>query len=600
MVGLQIEKNLPIVKDVYEAGNMIGNHTFTHHNVAENSSDRTYMELRLTRLLIESITGNSTILFRAPYNADSDPSGAEELIPLVEARRQNYLDVGESIDPEDWEPGITADQIFQRVIKGVEQGNGHIILLHDAGGDTRKETVKALPRIIEYLQQHGYTFISLPQYLQKSPSQLMPPIPKGKEYYAMQANLTLAEAFYHVSNFISALFIVFLALGIGRLLFMLVLVIKERKRNRELPNDMPAQAPLVSIIVPAYNEEVNAVNTLRNLLKQDYPNFNIIFVDDGSKDATFKCVTEAFGDHPKMLLLTKENGGKASALNYGISHTDAEYVVCIDADTQLYHDAITFMMRHFFADTTGRVGAVAGNVKVGNRMNMLTNWQAIEYTTSQNFDRQAYSAINAITVVPGAIGCFRRSAILDAGGLTTDTLAEDCDLTIRILKKGYLIENENHAVAMTEAPEKLRQFMKQRTRWSFGVMQTFWKHRNAMFLKRYKGLGLWALPNMLVFQFLIPTFSPIADVLMIVGLFSGNIVKVLLYYLIFLLVDGSISIMAYLYERDRLWTLFWIIPQRLCYRWIMYIVLFRSYKKAIKGELQQWGVLKRTGKVKNI
>jgi cellulose synthase/poly-beta-1,6-N-acetylglucosamine synthase-like glycosyltransferase/spore germination protein YaaH/peptidoglycan/xylan/chitin deacetylase (PgdA/CDA1 family) len=600
MVGLQIEKNLPIVKDVYEGGHMIGNHTFTHHNVAENSPDRTYMELRLTRLLIESITGNSTILFRAPYNADSDPSGAEELIPLVEARRQNYLDVGESIDPEDWEPGITADQIFQRVIKGVEQGNGHIILLHDAGGDTRKETVKALPRIIEYLQQHGYTFISLPQYLDKSPRQLMPSIPKGKEYYAMQANLTLAEAFYHVGNFISALFIVFLVLGIGRLLFMLVLVIMERKRNRELPHDMPAQAPLVSIIVPAYNEEVNAVNTLRNLLKQDYPNFNIIFVDDGSKDATFQRVTDAFKDHPQMLLLTKENGGKASALNYGISHTDAEYVVCIDADTQLYHDAITFMMRHFFADTTGRVGAVAGNVKVGNRMNMLTNWQAIEYTTSQNFDRQAYSAINAITVVPGAIGCFRRSAILDAGGLTTDTLAEDCDLTIRILKKGYLIENENHAVAMTEAPEKLRQFMKQRTRWSFGVMQTFWKHRNAMFLKRYKGLGLWALPNMLVFQFLIPTFSPIADVLMIVGLFSGNIVKVLLYYLIFLLVDGSISIMAYLYEHDRLWTLLWIIPQRLCYRWIMYIVLFRSYKKAIKGELQQWGVLKRTGKVKNI
>lgn len=153
---------------------------------------------------------------------------------------------------------------------------------------------------------------------------------------------------------------------------------------------------------------------------------------------------------------------------------------------------------------------------------------------------------------------------------------------------------------MTEAPEKLRQFMKQRTRWCFGIMQTFWKHRGEMFKRRHKGLGLWALPNMLLFQFIIPTFSPIADLLMILGLFTGNIGKVLLYYCIFLVVDASISIMAYLYEHERLWGLLWIIPQRLCYRWIMYVVLFGSYLKAIKGELQQWGVLKRTGTVKNI
>ena len=600
MVGLQIEKNLPVVKQVYEDGNLIGNHTFTHRNVATNSPERTYMELRLTRLLIESITGNSTILFRAPYNADSDPSGLEELIPLIEARKQNYLDVGESIDPEDWEPGITADQIFNRVIKGVKQGNGHIILLHDAGGDTRKETIKALPRIIEYLQKKGYKFITLPQYLGRSKAQLMPPIPKGEEYYAMQANLTLAEAIYNVGNFIAALFILFLIIGMGRLLFMLVLTIRGRKRTILLTGAIPADAPLVSIIVPAYNEEVNAVSSLNNLLKQDYPNFNIVFVDDGSKDETYKRVCAAFTGHPRMSLLTKSNGGKASALNYGIAHTDAEFVVCIDADTKLYPDAISIMMRHFFADKEGKVGAVAGNVKVGNQCNMLTRWQAIEYTTSQNFDRLAYSAINAITVVPGAIGAFRKSAIENAGGLTTDTLAEDCDLTIRILKTGYVIENENRAVAMTEAPEKLKQFIKQRTRWCFGVMQTFWKHRGAMLVPKYKGLGMWALPNMLVFQFIIPTFSPIADVLMFLGLFSGDVLKVLLYYFIFLLVDASISIMAYLHEHERLWVLLWIIPQRLCYRWIMYVVLFKSYKKAIKGELQTWGVLKRTGKVKDI
>ena len=170
---------------------------------------------------------------------------------------------------------------------------------------------------------------------------------------------------------------------------------------------------------------------------------------------------EAFDGNPKMKILTKPNGGKASALNYGIAHTDAEYVVCIDADTKLLPDAVSIMMRHFFADKDCKVGAVAGNVKVGNQRNMLTRWQAIEYTTSQNFDRQAYAYINAITVVPGAIGAFRRQTIEEAGGFVMDTLAEDCDLTIRIIKAGYRIENENAAVAMTEAPEKLKQFMKQ-------------------------------------------------------------------------------------------------------------------------------------------
>ena len=600
MVGLMMEKNLPLVRKVYEDGNLIGDHTFTHHNVAANSPQRTYMELRLTRMLVECITGRSTILFRAPYNADSDPSGNDEIVPLVEASKQNFIDVGEAVDPEDWEPGVKAETIFERVVKGVEHGHGHIILLHDAGGNTRKETVKALPRIIEYLQQKGYRFITLDQYLGRSKDQLMPSVPKGEEYYAMQANLTLAEGLYAAGNFITALFIIFLVLGLGRLVFMYVLVGKERKKERALEAslaNMPAQQPKVTIIVPAYNEEVDAVSSLENLLNQDYPNYDIVFVDDGSKDNTYNKVKTALGTNEKIHIYTKPNGGKASALNFGIAHTDAEFVVCIDADTKLRSNAVSMLMRHFFADKEGRVGAVAGSVKVGNTVNVLTKWQAIEYTTSQNFDRMAYAAINAITVVPGAIGAFRRKAILDAGGLTTDTLAEDCDLTIRVNKAGYRVENENGAIALTEAPEKLGQFIKQRTRWCFGIMQTFWKNRAAMFHPKYKGLGLWALPNMLVFQFIIPTFSPLADVLMVVGLFTGNIGKVLLYYLLFLLVDASISIMAYLHEHERLWGLFWIIPQRLCYRWIMYVVLFKSYIKAIKGELQSWGVLKRTGSV---
>lgn len=605
MVGIQMEKNLPWVKKVFDAGNLIGDHTFTHHNVAENSPQRTYAELRLTRLLIESCTGYSTVLFRAPYNADSDPSGNDELLPLAEARKQNFIDIGEAVDPNDWQPGVTADQIYHRVIDGVEKGDGHIILLHDAGGETRKPTITALPRIINTLQKKGYKFITLDEYLGRSKAQLMPAIPKGKEYYMMQANLTLAEFIYNFSSFIDACFILFLLLGLARLVFMWCLMLKESRHKRRvregLKSNKPVKYPLVSIIIPAYNEEVDCLSSVKAQLDQDYPDYNIVFVDDGSKDHTYSRMMETFGNNPKVKILRKKNGGKATALNYGIEQTDAEFVVCVDADTKLRRNALSLLMDHFFADKEKKTGAVAGNVKVGNECNILTRWQAIEYTTSQNFDRMAYSSINAITVVPGAIGAYRRKAVADAGGLQNDTLAEDCDLTIRILRAGYRIENENDAIAMTEVPEKLSQFIKQRTRWCFGIMQTCWKNRDALFNKKYKGLGLWALPNMLLFQFIIPTFSPMADVLMILGLFTGNLYKVVLYYILFLLIDGSLSIMAYIREKEKnLWKLLLIIPQRLCYRWIMYIFLFKSYKKAIKGELQSWGVLKRTGNVGKI
>ncbi|WP_321424216.1 polysaccharide deacetylase family protein [uncultured Bacteroides sp.] len=603
VVGLQAEKNLPLIKRIYDEGNLIGNHTFTHRNVANNTPERTFIELKLTRLLIECITGHSTILFRAPYNADSEPASMEEIVPVAWAREQNYLDVGETIDPEDWQVGIKANTIFIRVVKAVEQGRGHIILLHDAGGDTRAETVKALPMIIEYFHKKGYTFTTISSILDKDKQELMPEVPKGNGYYVMQANLALASITYWATNFLTSLFIIFIIMGIARLTFMMILTIRERHKNRSIIYDekLLENAPLVSIIVPAYNEEVNAVSSLNNLLKQNYPNFNIIFIDDGSKDETYKRVCDALSTNEKIRIFTKPNGGKASALNFGIGQTDAEYVVCIDADTKLYPNAVSLMMLHFLDKKNERnVGSVAGNVKVGNQINLLTKWQAIEYITSQNFDRLAFANINAITVVPGAIGAFKKAAIDEAGGFTTDTLAEDCDLTIRILKAGYTIENENKAIAMTEAPEKTKQFIKQRTRWSFGVMQTFWKHRDTLLDKKFKGLGIWAMPNILIFQFIIPFFSPLADLFMLFGIFTGNAERIGFYYLIFMLVDISISVVAFIFEGEKVTKLIWIIPQRFCYRWIMYVVLFKSFRKAIKGELQTWGVLKRSGNVADL
>ncbi len=598
VVGIEAENNIPLVKRIYNEGHEIGNHSFTHPNLAKVSKQRALLEMDATRLLIECITGHSTIMFRAPYNADAQPEKMEELIPVALSRTRNYLTIGENIDPEDWEADevshFNADSVFNRVIRLRDRGN--IILLHDAGGD-RTATVQALPRIIEYLHKNGYTFITVADLLKKKRDDMMPPVPEGSGYSVLQFSSFIAEIGYYFGRIFYALFIIFLVMGTFRLVMMLLLSILQRRKEKSAAITPFIGTPLVSIIVPAYNEEVNAVNSVRNLLAGDYPNFNIVFVDDGSNDQTYEKVKKAFATETKVQVFTKQNGGKASALNHGIALTEAAFVICIDADTQLLPNAVSKLMGHFTSD---KIGAVAGNVKVGNEVNILTRWQSIEYISSQNVDRKAFAFLNAITVVPGAIGAFRKIAIEDAGGFSTDTLAEDCDLTIRILRCGYQIDNENKAIAMTEAPETMNQFMKQRFRWTFGVMQTFWKNRDALFNLNYKALGWLALPDILLFKYIIPLFAPMADLLMLIGILTGNAEKIGIYYLVFMLVDAAIASLAFFFEKEPLWKLVWLLPQRLIYRWLMLIVLFRSYRRAIKGELQHWGVLKRTGNVKDV
>jgi len=253
------------------------------------------------------------------------------------------------------------------------------------------------------------------------------------------------------------------------------------------------------------------------------------------------------------------------------------------------------------------VGAVAGNVKVGNEVNMITRWQSIEYITSQNFDRSAFDLLNCITVVPGALGAFRKSAVVKAGWFTMDTLAEDCDLTMRMLREGYVVRNCTEAVSLTEAPETMQQFLKQRFRWSFGVMQCFWKHRDAVFNPTYKNLGMVALPNILIFQMILTFLAPLADLVLVfsliaaaLGVIPASINHIVFYYMIFTLVDVAGAALAFAFEKEDYRKLVWMIPQRLIYRQLMYYILLKSFNKAIKGELQGWGALKRTGNVKQL
>ncbi|MEO5908574.1 MAG: bifunctional polysaccharide deacetylase/glycosyltransferase family 2 protein, partial [Ginsengibacter sp.] len=612
VIGINAEQNIPILKREYTDGFEIGNHTFTHHNIAEMSLSRAALEMKLTRLLIESVTGHSTILFRAPYNADSEPESYEELAPIQRSRDENYLTINESIDPNDWAVGVSADSIFERVVRQVASTNASIILLHDAGGETRQATVDALPRIIDYFKKQGYVFSSVSDLMGKTRDEVMPRVADSRDRWTRKFNFFLAETAYWSGQILFTLFIIGILLSVGRMIIMAILAsIQKRKEENLNPVAFPVYLlgekniyPLVSIIVPAYNEEINSIRTVNSLLAQDYPEIEIIFVDDGSIDKTFLNVNETFKDNPKVFVFTKMNGGKASALNLGIEKSKADFVVCIDADTQLKSDAVTLLMKKFDQEN---VAAVAGNVKVGNEVNMITRWQSIEYITSQNFDRRAFDLLNCITVIPGAIGAFRKDAILIAGGFTTDTLAEDCDLTMRLLRNGNIIRNCTAAISYTEAPETFKQFLKQRFRWSFGIMQCFWKHRDTIFNKKYKNFGMIAMPNILIFQIILPILAPLADIILVLSLLAASfgivvasIPHIILYYLIFTLVDIAGAALAFAYEKENHLKLIWMLPQRLVYRQMMYYILIKSFNKAIKGELQGWGALKRTGRVKEV
>ena len=595
VVGSMAEKNISILRREYEEGYEIGNHTFFHPDISTIGLQRVNLELNATRKLIESVTGRSTILFRPPFNADAEPQTLAEVIPVAESRRQSYITIGESIDPWDWQPGVTADSIIARTIR--QKDAGSMLLLHDAGGDTREETVKALPGIIHFFKSHGYKFSTIADVLHKNKADLMPPIRDDANSGIMGTLYDIfIQGFFYGNWFLLYLFLSAIFLAIGRIVLIGVLAVRQYYEDKKEKTGRLGDKQLapVSIIVPAYNEEVTAIKTIQSLLKIDYPHFEILFIDDGSTDKTYELVNAAYGHHPLVKVLTKPNGGKASALNFGIAHAQYDFAVCIDADTQLKNDAVYHLMTYF---TDDEIGAVAGTVKVGNENNMITRWQSIEYITAQNMDRRAFDLINSITVVPGAIGAFRKTAIFQAGGFTSDTLAEDCDLTMRILKQGFIIKNCAEAIAYTEAPETLSALLKQRFRWSFGVIQSFWKNRSALFNKKYKFFGMVGMPNILIFQIILPLFSPLADLMMIIGLFGDKPGKILTYYIAFVLIDFLVAIIAFRMEKEDYKKLVYIVPQRFIWRQLMYYVLFKSIRKALKGELSGWGVLKRTGNV---
>ena len=602
VIGGNVERRPGIMRRIVREGHEFGNHTWSHPNLGLVAPFLVRLEIAANARLLEAILNRRTVFFRPPYFGDAEPTSADELVPVQIASDMGYITAGVHIDSDDWKnPPPT--MIVRTVLELRERGN--VVLLHDGGGD-RTNTLAALGPLIDSLHARGDTLVLLSTLAGVPHDEAIFPLPPRSTAQRL-IELGTFGAVGVVEWLIYWVFLAAVILGTARIVFVLALAWRQRLKGT--PRDIQF-APAVDVLVPAYNEDKVIVRTIDSLLAQKYAGvLRVVVIDDGSPDETFEVARRAFAHDPRVEVLRKPNGGKASALNVGLAHSKAEIVVCLDADTIFEEETITCLVEPFVDPA---VAAVAGNAKVGNRVNLVTRWQALEYITSQNTDRRAFSLLDCITVVPGAVGAWRRTAVAEVGGFSDDTLAEDQDLTIALSRRGHRIGYAEDAIAWTEAPDTLRALAKQRFRWSFGTLQCAWKHKGALFRPRYGTLGSVALPNTWLFQLGFSALSPLADLLFGWSLIAVGVARwqhgntyaletlenVLFYYSLFLLVDWIGAMLAFMMEpgEDKALTL--LIPlQRFAYRQVMYFVVVKSFAAAMRGGMVGWGKLERKATV---
>jgi cellulose synthase/poly-beta-1,6-N-acetylglucosamine synthase-like glycosyltransferase/peptidoglycan/xylan/chitin deacetylase (PgdA/CDA1 family)/spore germination protein YaaH len=594
MVGANMENHPAIVRRILAEGHMIGVHTYSHPNIAQVSDERAHLEFNATQRLIESITGHGTILFRPPYNADTNPHEPDELVPIKLAQAMGYVTVTEDIDPEDWaEPGVGV--MLERIKRGRMEG-ANVVLLHDAGGD-RSQTVAALPAIIDYLTGRGDRLLPLPELVGIPVEQLMPVVPSGQQPLTRMISEGGFTAIHEITNFFWAFMIVATLLTVLKTLAVSWLAIRSRRFDRAEPAAATdASTPPVTVLIAAYNEAKVIGETLRAVVNTLYAGpMEIIVVDDGSQDETGAIVAALAQQDPRIRLITQVNRGKAVALRTGLAAAQHAIVVTLDADTQFTPHTIGHLVHPF---TDPAVGAVSGRARVGNPRTLFARFQSLEYTCGFNLDRRAYHQLDCITVVPGAVSALRLAAVQEAGGISTETLAEDTDLTLALHRCGYRICYAPRAIAYTEAPETLRTFAKQRFRWAFGTLQCLWKHRELLFHPRFRALGWFSLPSAWFFNIFLVALGSIIDLILLVSLVVSPANALLYcYFFIFLAADLVLAAVACLVERESLAQIWLVLPMRFVYRPVLNFVVIRAILRALKGVWVGWGKLDRMASV---
>ncbi|WP_431027074.1 glycosyltransferase [Lysinibacillus sp. LZ02] len=396
--------------------------------------------------------------------------------------------------------------------------------------------------------------------------------------------------------FIAYLFFT-IVLGFVRMFIIYIFCFKQHRKNKVLTeyrkinkNHLRNFRPSVTVIIPVYNEEVVIRRTVRAILKSDYPVAEILIVDDGSTDQTAEIATKIFHLWDKVKVIKKVNGGKSSALNLGFKQAIGDIVITIDADTVFHKSTISHLVDSF---SDPRVAAVSGNCKIGNIINQITLWQHIEYVTANQLEKRAFEELNCITVVPGSNSAWRKSVVQKLGYYHKDTLAEDSELTLRILNAGYKIVYEDRAISYEECPETVRDFIKQRNRWSYGILQVAWKHKKNILTSSNKTLKYFAVPSLL-FSYLLFLTSPLIDFIFIAAILSGTS-SIYLFALLFYLTDFLNSFIAFKMGKEKMKPLMWVFIQRIGYRYLLAYVTWTAVIRAFRGRQVGWRKLNRSG-----
>ncbi|GAA2290176.1 glycosyltransferase [Streptomyces kunmingensis] len=584
VTGTMASRHPGLVRRMVAEGHEVGLHTFNHPDLSYQSTKRIDWELSQSQLALEGAAGVRTSLFRPPYSSFADAMDDASWPVTKYIGSRGYITVVNNTDSEDWKrPGV--DEIIRRATP--HDGKGAIVLMHDSGGN-RAQTVAALDRFLPTLQGDGYKFRNLTEAL-GTPSAHTPV--SGLELWKGRAWVYAVQASENITSVMVAGLAVIGVLVMGRFGLMLLLsaLHARRVRRRDFAWGPPVTEP-VTVLVPAYNEAKCIENTVRSLMASEHP-VEVIVIDDGSTDGTARIVENL--RLPNVRVVRQHNAGKPAALNRGLANARYDLVVMMDGDT-VFEPATVRELVQPFGDP--RVGAVAGNAKVGNRDSLIGAWQHIEYVMGFNLDRRMYDVLRCMPTIPGAVGAFRRSALEPFGGMSDDTLAEDTDVTMALHRAGWRVVYAEKARAWTEAPESVQQLWSQRYRWSYGTMQAIWKHRRAVIERGPSGrFGRVGLPLVSLFMVLAPLLAPLIDVFLLYGVVFGPTEKTVVAWLGVLAIQAVCAAYAFRLDKERMTHLISLPLQQILYRQLMYVVLLQSWITALTGGRLRWQKLRRTG-----
>ena len=349
--------------------------------------------------------------------------------------------------------------------------------------------------------------------------------------------------------------------------------------------------PLVTLVVPAHNEEKGIERCIEAILEIDYPKKEVIVVDDGSTDRTYQLASKYRSKEVKVIRRT-EAGGKSGALNTGILIANGEIIITCDADSMIARGALRMIVSRFQDPS---VSAVAGNVKVLNRTNLLTKCQALEYIVNENIYRRVFDIFGVVPVVPGPLASFRKKSLKEIGFYDRDTLTEDFDITIKLLKTQRVVQALSEAYVYTEAPNSWKDFIKQRTRWNRGTFQTIIKHRNVFANARFGYLRNLTFQYIFLSMVFVPFVSVVSLIVIALAIMTGYALQVLTVMAVFVLIQTTYSILAVQMDDEDMKLIIYSPLFVVGYKEIRNFIKIKSLFDILLKREMKWGTLKRIG-----